>query len=229
LARNLRGRIKDGVVMLRGGGLGREALENLGKKSPDDKSDPKPTDPSEKLKSVPVEEEDVEARAARMSNELAKAEPDQQSELLEKYQEGKGPVYTLALAGAIPRLSGEAKGKTREALAQRLTRMTAATLREELKDDDPEIRRAAALACAMKDDKSHIPDLIPLLEDREPFVGRAAHAALKSLGGKDFGPEANASRQETANAVAAWKTWYEKSQGEKSQADKGQGDRSQEK
>jgi hypothetical protein len=69
----------------------------------------------------------------------------------------------------------------------------------------------------MKDDKSHVPDLIPLLEDREPIVERAAHAALKSLSGKDFGPEANASRQDTANAVAAWKGWWEKSQADKDQ------------
>jgi len=226
LARNLRGRLKDGVVTLRSGGVGKEGLENLGKKPADEKSDktkpsdPKLVDPAAKLgpKSVPVEEEDVEAKAARMSTELAKADPGQQAELFEKYQEGKGTVYTLALAGSIPRLSGEAKGKAREALAQRLTRMTAATLREQLKDDDPEIRRAAALACAMKDDKSHVADLIPLLEDREPLVGRAAHAALKSLTGKDFGPEANASRQEAANAVAAWKGWFAKTQADKGQS-----------
>jgi hypothetical protein len=223
LSRNLRGRLKDGLVTLRSGGVGREALENLGKKPGDksdpDKSDSKLLDPTGKLgpSGKPATEEDVETQAARMSNELAKAEPGQQNEMFEKYQEGKGAVYTLALAGAIPRLSGEAKGKAREALAQRLTRMTADTLRQELKDDDPEIRRAAALACAMKDDKNHIPDLIPLLEDREPIVGRAAHAALKSLSGKDFGPEANAGRQDTANAVAAWRGWWDKTQADKDQ------------
>jgi len=219
LARNLRGRLKDGVVTLRSGGVGKEGLENFAKKSgaksdKSNSSDSKPADSAGKLgaRSVPLEEEDVEAKAARLSNELAKADPGQQTEMFEKYQEGKGAVYTLALAGAIPRLGGEAKGKAREALAQRLTRMTAATLRQELKDDDPEIRRAAALACAMKDDKSHVPDLIPLLEDREPIVGRAAHAALKNISRKDFGPEANASRQETANAMAAWRGWWDKTQ-----------------
>jgi hypothetical protein len=219
LTRNLRGRLKDGVVTLRSGGVGKEGLENFSKKSgaksdKSNSSDSKPADPSGKIgaRSIPLEEEDVEARAARLSTELAKADSAQQTEMFEKYQEGKGAVYTLALAGAIPRLGGEAKGKAREALAQRLTRMTAATLRQELKDDDPEIRRAAALACAMKDDKSHVPDLIPLLEDREPIVGRAAHAALKNLTGKDFGPEANASRQETANAMAAWRGWWDKTQ-----------------
>src|SRR5439155_21203790 len=126
LARNLRGRLKDGVVTLGSGGVGKEGLENLGKKSADEKSDKtKPSDPklvdaAAKLgpRALPVEGEDVEAKAARMSNELAKADPGQQTELFEKYQEGKGTVYTLALAGAIPRLSGDAKGNAREARSQ---------------------------------------------------------------------------------------------------------------
>src|SRR5262249_1027831 len=105
--------------------------------------------------------------------------------------------------------------KARDALANRFTRMTAATLRQELKDDDPEIRRAAVLACAMKDDKSHIPDLILMLQDSEPFVDKAAHAALKSLSGKDFGPKTGASAQDVAKAVESWKGWWDKSQEDK--------------
>jgi HEAT repeat protein len=143
-----------------------------------------------------------------MSDELAVAPDALQAELLAKYKEGKGPAYTLALAGAIPRLKGENKSKARDALAERFTRMTPATLRAELKDDDPEIRRAASLACAMKDDKSHIPDLIGLLDDPEPLVGRAAHAALKSLASQDFGPAKDAPPNERAQAIAAWKGWW---------------------
>jgi hypothetical protein len=223
LSHNLRGRLKDGIVTLRSGGVGREALQNIGKKSADAKSDQskdsKSVDSSGKASSAagPIEKENVESHAARLSNELTKADGTQQNELLEKFQEGKGTMYTLAIAGAIPRLSGEAKTKARDALATRFTRMTAATLRQELQDDDPEIRRAASLACAMKDDKSHIPDLIPMLQDREPIVGRAAHAALKSLSGKDFGPKTGATPQDLANAVAAWKGWWDKSQEDKNQ------------
>src|SRR5260370_31779251 len=85
LARNLRGRLKDGVVTLRSGGVGREGLENLGKK-PGDKSDKpnssdsKLVDPAGKLgsRSVPIEEEDVEARAARTTNKLSQAHSAQQ-------------------------------------------------------------------------------------------------------------------------------------------------------
>jgi len=223
LSHNLRGRLKDGIVTLRSGGVGREALENIGKKSAEAKSDKgkdsKLVDPSGKASSAaaPIEKEDVESHAARLSNELTNADSAQQTELLAKFQDGKGTMYTLAIAGAIPRLSGEAKTKARDALATRFTRMTAATLRQELQDDDPEIRRAAGLACAMKDDKSHIPDLIPMLQDREPIVGRAAHAALKSLSGKDFGPKAGGTPQDLANAVAAWKGWWDKSQEDKNQ------------
>jgi hypothetical protein len=223
LSRHLRGRLKDGLVTLRSGGVGREALENLGKKSADAKggkdSKPQPGESSDSVGSptTPPEKENVESQAARMSNELAHADSTQQTELLEKYQDGKGTVYTLALAGAIPRLNGDAKSKARDALANRFTRMTAATLRQELKDDDPEIRRAATLACAMKDDKAHIPDLIPMLQDSEPIVGRAAHAALKSLSGKDLGPVVGASPQDVAKSVAAWKGWWDKYQADKEQ------------
>jgi HEAT repeat protein len=89
-----------------------------------------------------------------------------------------------------------------------MTRMTAATLRDKLQDEDAEIRRAAALACAMKDDKTHIPDLIAALDDSELLVIRAARAGLKSLTGQDFGPTADATRAQRVQAVADWKTWW---------------------
>ena len=125
-------------------------------------------------------------------------------------KDGKGTVYTEALARAIPQLKGAAKTKARDALAERLSRMTAKTLQDRLKDDDGELRRAAALACAMKEDKSYIPALIPLLEDTEKTVTQAARAALKALSGKDFGPAASASQAERDEAAAKWREWWRK-------------------
>jgi hypothetical protein len=81
-------------------------------------------------------------------------------------------------------------------------------LRDRLRDDDPEMRRASALAAAMKEDSSHVPRLIELLDDPDNHVSRAAYAALKSLSGKDFGPPKDASRTERAEATAAWKAWW---------------------
>jgi hypothetical protein len=222
LSISLRGRIKDAGHQMK-------AIANLAdlQKKKDAKvagsADKKPSkseadipsleDPKTKNSPPPDagENADEETRTARkMSSELIDASGDEQDKLLEKYKQSKGAVYTLALAGAIPQLSDTSKDKARDALAERLTRMTAATLRAELKEEDPEIRRAASLACAMKEEKGHIPDLIPLLEDREPMVGRAAHAALKSLTNQDFGPDRDASPAERTKAVADWKAWWQK-------------------
>ncbi len=68
---------------------------------------------------------------------------------------------------------------------------------------------AAALACAMKDERARVPDLIPLLEDAEPHVVRAAHAGLKSLTDQDFGPGRGASTAERAAAARKWRAWWD--------------------
>jgi hypothetical protein len=41
-------------------------------------------------------------------------------------------------------------------------------------------------------------------------VQRAAHAALKALSGKDFGPAANADARDRARAITAWRSWWKK-------------------
>jgi HEAT repeat protein len=159
---------------------------------------------------VNPEAPDVDAEAGRLSSQLVKAPDARQGELIERYRQNKGVVYTQALAAAIHQLKGSAKEKARDALAERLARMTAPTLRARMQDEDSEIRRAIALACAMREDQAHVPDLISLLEDPDPMVGRAAHVALKSLTNKDFGPSPGATPQERADAVLAWKAWWKK-------------------
>ena len=54
----------------------------------------------------------------------------------------------------------------------------------------------------MKEDKALIPDLITLLNDPEPTVTRAAHAALKDMSGEKLGPTAD-----------EWKAWWKKREG----------------
>jgi hypothetical protein len=158
----------------------------------------------------PGSESAADGEAARLGDELAAAAAGEQERLLQKLRDGKGAVYTDALAHAIHRLGGAIKSQAREALADRLTRMKSATLDDKLRDEETEVRRAAALACAMKEEKEHAPRLIELLEDPEPEVVHAAHAALKSLSNQDFGPARDATRAEVAAAVAAWKVWWGK-------------------
>ncbi len=180
----LKGKVKDAVT-LHSGGLGGDALKGVepkDKPKPDGAAAPPPAD---------------ETEGARMARELVQAPAERRDELVQKYRDGKGVTYTEALSGAIPQLGGDDKRKARDALAERLTRMKADTLTRYFQDQDAEIRRAAALAAAMKEAKTLIPDLIPLLADPEPMVAHAAHAALKDLSGESLGPSAE-----------EWKAWW---------------------
>jgi hypothetical protein len=156
---------------------------------------------------------DVE-RIGKLLAELTQAPPARQVQIIEELRDGKGIVYTLALGNVIPNLKDDTKKWAREALAERLTRTTPAMLDAKLRDPNPEVRRAAALASAKKDDKTQVPRLIQLLRDREQAVGTAAREALKALTGEDFGPPPGADFAERQKAVADWTAWW-KSQPQK--------------
>jgi hypothetical protein len=130
--------------------------------------------------------------------------------LLTLYRDTRGPVYTEALIRMIAASDGDEKKAVRGALAERLARMTNDTLRGLLKDRDEEVRRAAAVACAIKGDRELTGDLIAALDDPAPWVVRAAGVALARLTGQEFGPPPNATAAEQARAVAAWKEWWRK-------------------
>jgi HEAT repeat protein len=91
-----------------------------------------------------------------------------------------------------------------------MTRMTEATLGRYLQDESTEIRRAAVLALAMRESKAHVSRTIDMLQDPEPAVSRAAHAALCSLSGKDFGPKLAATQEERDEAAARWRAWAQR-------------------
>jgi WD40 repeat protein len=156
----------------------------------------------EKDKPAPGKDKPVvpgDSEAALLANELVRSSGAEQAALLQRLRDTKGVKYTEALTFAIPHLEGEARQKARDALAARLARLTPETLLNYLKDEEPEIRRAAALACAARELKGHIPKLIPLLRDREAIVVQAAHQALKDLSGQNLGP-----------APDDWEAWWKK-------------------
>lgn len=152
----------------------------------------------------------LQNEAVMLATSLLRSSESQWAATLRKVRDGKGSVHTQALAIAANRLEGVRLQDVRMALAERLANMSAETLRIYVKaKDDPELRRAAVLAMAMKDDKSHIPDLIDALLDEEEFVVRAAKAGLKALTGQDLGPPPQASPNDKRLAVDAWKKWWE--------------------
>ena len=213
------GTIKDPAeVELRVGGVGGSGLRGSSGKgikpglAPEDRSaeaaDPRKKEPKRRLKPIPAEVEN--AAAERLSNALVKAEGTEQDRVLEKMRDTPGVDYTEALLLAIPRLDEEALKKAREALKARFKRLTAKSLLAYMKDPDPEARRAAILASAMKGLKGHIPAMIDCLSDTNPLVVRAADAALKALTDQDFGAAADATAEEHKRTVAAWKAWWRK-------------------
>jgi len=233
LTSSLKGRIQDpGEVRLRAGGIGGEQLTGKESKPLEEKRELEPKLILNGAAGLarPATAGANNSESGQLSLELVRASPAQQQLLLEKLRDSKGTANTDALALAIHQLTGKVKVQARDALAERLARMTAPTLRAKLQEDDPEIRRASVLACVIKDDPRFVGDLIPLLEDPEPLVIRAAHVALNKLTGQDFGPSSDADRTERAKSVAKWREWLaakdgktpglEKPKVESAQADK---------
>ena len=129
-------------------------------------------------------EAELDTEVSRLTEELVSAPDGQKEAVLARLNKGKGTAYSEALAAAIPRLTGRWRERARLTLADRLTRMTANTLRDKLRHDDAETRRAAAQAALRKKDESLVPDLAGLVEDADPAVAAAARRALEGLTGK---------------------------------------------
>ncbi len=159
-----------------------------------------------------LELQTVSKDTTHLSDELVDATGDEQKLILERLREAKGSEFTEALAQAIPKLSEDFQAEAREALTRRLTRLTATALRDKLQDDNLEVRCAAALACGRKIAKTHIADLLQLLDDPEMDVVVSARVALTELTGEDFGPTRDADPQGRADAAEAWRNWWQERQ-----------------
>jgi hypothetical protein len=141
---------------------------------------------------------ETEAEGVRLCSTLLQATPLRREILLNHLREGASPACTIALAEAIPSLKGDWKDKARDVLIERLGRLPAGELREKLRDQDPEIRQAAVLACTQKQKKELLPELIALLPDQEPRVAHLAEEGLRYLTGEKF------------DTPDAWQFWWNK-------------------
>jgi hypothetical protein len=220
LTRSIGGKVRDpGEVTLKSGGLGGSGLAEGGKAPEPDMPDtpaappaarpgpaPAPAPPArpepekpERPAPVPVPAaEKPGSPAARLADKLVGTTGPDRADALRQLRDARGVEYTEALVSAVGRLGGSARQEARDALAARLARMKPDVLVRYLQDDESELRRAAALACAMKDLKDQVPRLIPLLRDRNDAVSRAALVALERLSGQKLGPD-----------PAAWQSWWQ--------------------
>jgi HEAT repeat protein len=124
---------------------------------------------------------EFESLTADLITSLLGAPDFQKPAMTKKLRDGKGEENTAALAQAIPQLSGVFQDKARDALIERMKRMSVKTLRDKLADENNEVRRAAASASGFKEETALIPDLTALTADADAAVAEAAAAAVKAL------------------------------------------------
>ncbi|MFT3882249.1 MAG: hypothetical protein QM703_21685 [Gemmatales bacterium] len=153
----------------------------------------------DKNKKTEAKQVDTKEKAKALADKLLNALPNQQGAILDELTEGKGFDYSEALADVITKLSTNAsKEAAREALANRMRRLTAKTLGDYMQDNDRELRLAAAVAVRLKNDPSAAVTLIPLLADQDIGVSTAALDSLKAISGQDFG-----------KSVERWSRWLD--------------------
>lgn len=204
LTRKIDGKVKDpGNGELRGSRGGPIAIAAMGRKIDlNTEGPPDPKNPEAGRVRAPSE-------ADRIANGMVAKQPDTKWDAkLKAARDNKGGQWTAGLAQAIPYLGEKRSIIAREALAERLTRMTAGTLQALMKDRDAELRRAACLAAAMKDERSLTMDLIERVTDIDDIVVRAARASLKAMFNRDFGPPTGANDDRKRISLDEWKSWY---------------------
>jgi hypothetical protein len=212
----LMGRIEDGGTRsLKSGGLGGSSLvppkeEGMRTKAEDADAGPAPVRVSNNRTRPKSFGDTTEAKIA---DQLLDLPDDKRAAEIDRLRGQKGVANTVALAMAIPYLSIETRNNARQALAERMARMTTKTIADHLTDEDSEIRAAAARACpgkGAKEAKEMVPQLIALLSDKTPYVARCAHLALKEISGRDFGPSPGAEDAAVQQAIGDWQAWWQK-------------------
>ena len=211
LSNKIKGKVRDpGKTELRAGAGSTPALFAPPPKEgdkPETKPDTKLGGPGFTLPTVLPPNEEAEIQ--KISTTLTTATDDNWKTKLDEARDAKGSKWTRGLVFACGNLDAEKKREAREALADRLTRMTAKSLREMLGDPDAELRRAACLAAGMKEEKLLIPALIERITDPSEIVVRAAKASLKAMSQADFGPSVGADEESKIKAAATWRAWFE--------------------
>jgi hypothetical protein len=153
-------------------------------------------------------EYDIDADSRHLGAPLLHAGADRKKELTTLFRDAEGSGYSEALAVAIAQASFDARDDLREALGARMTRVTDETLRRRLDDRLADLRRAGIVELVRRESKAHMNHMTALLLDPEPVVRQAAHTGLCQLSGQDFGPNADATQEERALAVAKWEKWW---------------------
>jgi hypothetical protein len=130
--------------------------------------------------------------------------------ILIELEKRRGPEVGPALANAAASYDKEIRKLGRNLLDRYLARQGEAVVKEKLQDELLEMRKSAMRVIAAKMPRLG-GELIDLLGDDKEEVRAAAHEALVQLSrGQDFGPAADADKEQIAQAQAKWRSWWER-------------------
>jgi hypothetical protein len=128
--------------------------------------------------------------------------------VLIELEKRRGREVLQGLANAADNYDKEIQKLGRDLLIRHLSRQTETVVKEKLHDDALEVRKSAVQVVALKFPRL-ADEVIDLLGDEKADVRVAAHAALVKISrGQDFGPAAEASREQIDEAQAKWRSWW---------------------
>jgi hypothetical protein len=128
--------------------------------------------------------------------------------ILYELERRRGEEVLPGLANAAGSYDKEIKQLGRDLLTRHLTRQSEDFVKEKLKDNLVEVRQAAVRVVASKMPQL-MGDLIDVLADEKGEVQTAAHDALVKFNrGEDFGPTADADKEQITEAQEKWRSWW---------------------
>jgi hypothetical protein len=132
--------------------------------------------------------------------------------LLTELEQRKGTDVLPGFSSIIKGNDLETQQYARDLMDKYMARQTNAFVKEKLKDTDVEIRRAALRVAAKS--SAFLSDLIDALGDEDAGACADAHQGLLHWRkGEDFGPAADANKQQILDAQMKWRTWLTKTLG----------------
>jgi hypothetical protein len=128
--------------------------------------------------------------------------------ILVELEKRRGKEVLPGLANAAGNYDKDIRKLGRDLLERHLARQTEAIVKEKLRDELVEVRLAAVRVVAAKMPRL-TGELIDVLADEQAEVRSAAHDALVKLShGEDFGPTADASKEQIAADQDRWRSWW---------------------
>jgi hypothetical protein len=124
------------------------------------------------------------ATPEQLAAALTSAAAAERDEILKRLEAGKGGAFTDALVDVLPNLQGETRVRARDALEQRLRRMTVKTLAAYLQEDNVDLKWAAIKAAGAKGSRELAPELINIVGSGAEALAEAAHDALEQITGQ---------------------------------------------